>query len=93
MKRNPVRFRRGLSLNEFLKRCGGEGKCCDAPFKLRWPNGFARPNRGRDKSRRLNARKLRRRCRCKHRASVIAGTIFAMRLYRQPGICAARPGA
>ena len=76
MRRNPARFRRGLGLNEFLKRRGGEGKCCDALFKLRWPNGFARPNCGCDKSCRLNARKLRRRCRRKRRTSVIAGTIF-----------------
>ncbi|MCY4228733.1 MAG: IS1595 family transposase, partial [Gammaproteobacteria bacterium] len=39
MKRNPVQFQKGLSLNEFLERCGDEDKCHDALFRLRWPDG------------------------------------------------------
>ena len=34
MKRDPVQFRKGLSLDEFLERCGDEDKC---HFALRTP--------------------------------------------------------
>jgi len=37
MKRNPVQFRKGLSLNEFLEHYGDEDKCHDALFRLRVP--------------------------------------------------------
>ncbi len=58
MKRNPVQFQKGLSLNEFLEHYGDEDKCHDALFRLRWPDGFVCPHCGHDRSCLLNTRKL-----------------------------------
>lgn len=76
MKRNPVQFQKGLSLNEFLEHYGDEDKCHDALFRLRWPDGFVCPHCGHDRSCLLNTLKLRQCCRCSRQTSVIAGTIF-----------------
>ena len=76
MKRNPVQFQKGLSLNAFLEHYGKEEKCFDALFKLRWPDGFICPNCSHDKSCHLNTRKLRQCYRCHRQTSIIAGTIF-----------------
>ena len=37
MKRNPVQFQKGLSLNEFLEHCGAEDKCHVALRTLTMP--------------------------------------------------------
>lgn len=76
MKRNPVQFQKGLSLNAFMEHYGDEEKCFDALFELRWPDGFVCPNCGHDQSCHLNTRKLRQCYRCHRQTSIIAGTIF-----------------
>lgn len=54
MKRNPVQYQKNLGLPAFLESCGSEEKCFEDPFKLRWPDGFIRPNCGHDRSCHLN---------------------------------------
>lgn len=46
MKMNRVQFQSGLSMPEFLERCGTEAKCRVAPEAARWPDGFVCPSRG-----------------------------------------------
>lgn len=76
MKR--VQFRPGLSMAEFIDRYGSDDKCEAALIELRWPDGFACPACGcaHSSSFRREGR-LRFRCAaCRHRCSVIGGTLF-----------------
>ena len=43
MARNPIRFQKGISLNEFLSPNGTEDQCFDALYQWRWPNGLFCP--------------------------------------------------
>lgn len=66
---------RGLSLAEFLDRCGTERQCRDTLVARRWPNGFVCPRCGHTKAypRSLTQKDC---ARCKYRASVTAGTVL-----------------
>lgn len=76
MARNAVQFQKGLSLNEFITRYGTEEKCHRSLFDWRWPEGFRCPHCGHDKYCQLAARPLLQCNRCRHQASLTAGTIF-----------------
>lgn len=76
MARNAVQFQKGLSLNEFITRYGTEEKCYQSLFDWRWPEGFRCPHCGHDKNCQLAARPLLQCNRCRHQASLTAGTIF-----------------
>jgi transposase-like protein len=69
MKEYPMTF------DEFVKQFSTEEQCRDYLFRLRWPNGFACPNcKGSDYK---TIREELLWCpKCKHQASVTAGTIF-----------------
>lgn len=77
MAQNKVQFQKGVSLPEFLKNYGTEEQCFDALFTWRWPNGFSCPVCGHEGSCQLRTRKLQQCNRCRHQASITAGTIFS----------------
>jgi transposase-like protein len=76
---NRVQFQKGLSLGEFMIRYGTEERCVAALEHSRWPSGFVCPS-CRDTRHSVFVRDGRRHfqcCRCRHQATVTAGTIFA----------------
>lgn len=76
MSRNSIQFQKGLSLPKFVETFGTEQQCRDALFKMRWPNGFTCPKCGNTSYCELKARPLFQCHKCRHQASLIAGTIF-----------------
>ena len=76
MARNPIRFQKGISLNEFLSLYGAEQQCFDALYQSRWPSGFVCPNCGHDRGCQLTTHKLQQCYRCHRQTSITAGTIF-----------------
>lgn len=75
MARNTIQFQHGLSLPEFFQQYGREEQCRDALFKVRWPNGFVCPSCHNTTHCQLS-RGVYQCHRCRHQASLIAGTIF-----------------
>jgi ribosomal protein L37AE/L43A len=67
---------KGLSEAGFRARYGTEERCRAALFELRWPQGFACPACGHGGHAALTSRKILQCNRCKHQASLTAGTIF-----------------
>ncbi len=76
MPKNKVQFQKGQSLREFLEAYGTDQQCEDALFQACWPEGFQCPACGYGKSCRLRTRKVLQCIRCKHQASLTAGTLF-----------------
>ena len=76
MPKNKVQFQKGQSLPEFLARYGTVAQCEQAVFAARWPHGFRCPHCGYHKSCQLRQRKVFQCIRCKHQASLTAGTVF-----------------
>ena len=76
MPKNKVQFQKGQSLPEFLELYGTVAQCEQAVFAARWPKGFLCPNCGYRKSCQLRQRKVFQCVRCKHQASLTAGTLF-----------------
>ena len=74
--KNNVQFQKGQSLPEFLESYGTDRQCEHALFQARWPEGFQCPACGYEKSCRLRTRKVWQCIRCKHQASLTAGTLF-----------------
>lgn len=76
---NRVQFQKGLSLSEFMNRYGSEEQCSVALEQSRWPSGFVCPS-CQDTRHSVFVRDGRRhfQCgRCRHQATLTAGTIFA----------------
>ena len=73
---NKIQFQKGQSLPEFLESYGTDQQCEDALFQARWPEGFQCPAYGYEKYCRLRTRKVWQCIRCKHQASLTAGTLF-----------------
>ncbi len=69
-------MQKGQSLPEFLESYGTDPQCEDALFQARWPEGFQCPACGYQQSCRLRTRKVWQCIRCKHQASLTAGTLF-----------------
>jgi ribosomal protein L37AE/L43A len=67
---------KGLSEAALRARYGTEEQCRAALFELRWPQGFACPACGHGGHAALRSRKILQCNRCKHQASLTAGTIF-----------------
>jgi len=64
-----------MTFDEFVKRFSTEKQCRDYLFQLRWPDGFACPNCAGSEFKIV--RETLYWCpKCKHQASVTAGTIF-----------------
>ena len=76
MIRRPIEFQKGQSLAEFLEACGTEQNCEQALFRARWPHGFECPACGYGKHCKLRTRKVLQCIRCKHQASLTAGTLL-----------------
>ena len=78
MTMNRVQFQPGLSMAEFLGRCGSDDKCEAALIESHWPAGFACPacGCGHSSSFRRQGRLYFQCTACRHQRSVIAGTIF-----------------
>ena len=76
MPKNKVQFQKGQSLPEFLEAYGTDQQCEHALFQARWPEGFQCPACGYQKSCRLRTRQVWQCIRCKHQASLTAGTLF-----------------
>ena len=76
MARNKVQFQKGLSERGFREMYGTEQQCRLALFGWRWPNGFVCPRCGGDRYCAIEGRKLYQCKRCRHQASLTAGTIF-----------------
>ncbi len=75
---NPVQFQKGLSMVEFVRQYGTEGKCYRALYRARWPQGFRCPacaDRRRVRFRR--GQQVYYQCRaCRHQTTLISGTLF-----------------
>ena len=65
-----------LSFFDFQKKFPSEETCFDYLAQLRWPQGFVCPRCGHDQFYRVQRRKLFQCRKCKHQASVTAGTVF-----------------
>ena len=76
MPKNKVQFQKGQSLRGFLKLYGTERQCEHALFQARWPKGWSCPNCGYLKCCKLRQRKVWQCIRCKHQASLTAGTVL-----------------
>jgi len=78
MAQNRIQFQKGLSLKQFLSDYGTEAQCEQALERWRWPQGFICPSCGHPHAPvRLRTRALLQCRRCRHQASLTAGTIFA----------------
>lgn len=79
MAMNAVQFQPGLSLPEFLRLYGSEGKCRQAVFRARWPSGYQCPRcSGRGHACFERGGQTYYQCRsCRHQASLVAGTLFS----------------
>lgn len=77
MAKNKIQFQRGLSLTHFLSQYGTEEQCCDALFRMRWPDGFQCPTCGHTRSCYIKQRKVYQCNKCHCQTSLIANTIFA----------------
>lgn len=79
MPMNRVQFQKGLSFGEFVRRYGTEEACERELEEQRWPEGFVCPVC--DSSEYSNFRRGRllyyQCCRCRHQASLLAGTVMA----------------
>ena len=94
MPKNGVQFQKGQSLPEFLKLYGTVPKCEQAVFAAHRPKGFRCPNCGYHMSCQLRQRKVFQCIRCKHQASLTAGTLFdntKLPLTTWPFACSASP--
>jgi hypothetical protein len=74
--RNTVQFQKGLSEAAFRARYGTEERCREAVAAMRWPHGFVCPACGGTEYTLVTTRHLYQCCRCRHQASLTAGTIF-----------------
>ena len=72
---NKIQFQEGQSLPGFPELYGTDEQCADALLQARWPEGFQCPACGYGKHCRPNTRKVLQCIRCKHRASLAAGTL------------------
>ena len=61
----------------FLERYGTEAQCREALMRMRWPGGFRCPHCGHAGHGQLRGRPVLQCNRCKHQASLSAGTLFA----------------
>lgn len=77
MAKNKVQFQKGISLSRFMERFGQEELCEAHLHRLRWPRGFRCPNCGHDRYCRLKSRAVYQCNKCRHQASLTAGTLFA----------------
>mgnify|MGYP001047541166 FL=1 len=78
MAQNQVQFQKGLSLKQFLTDYGTEAQCEQVLERWRWPRGFICPRCGHHHEPvHLRSRALLQCRRCRHQASLTAGTIFA----------------
>lgn len=79
MPMNRVQFQKGLSFGEFVRRYGTEEACERELEEQRWPEGFVCP--ACNSSEYSNFRRGRllyyQCCRCRHQASLLAGTVMA----------------
>ena len=74
--RNTVQFQKGLSEAAFRAQYGTEDLCREAVFAMRWPHGFVCPVCGAGEHALVTTRHLYQCRRCRHQASLTAGTIF-----------------
>ena len=65
-----------ISFHDWQQRFSSEQKCIAELARLRWPNGFQCPVCGHDYAWHLHRRGLYECRRCRHQASIIAGTLF-----------------
>ena len=79
MPMNRVQFQKGMSLSEFVERCGTEEACERELEAQRWPSGFVCPNCGSGQYSNFRRGRLLyyQCCECRHQASLIAGTVMA----------------
>lgn len=77
MAKNKVQFQKSISIRQFMEQFGSESQCQAYLYSTRWPVGFRCPNCGYDKHCQLKSRPVYQCNRCRHQASLIAGTLFA----------------
>lgn len=79
MPMNRVQFQKGLSFGEFVRRYGTEEACERELEEQRWPEGFVCPacNSGEYSNFRRGRLLYYQCCRCRHQASLLAGTVMA----------------
>lgn len=76
MPKNRVQFQKGLSEEAFRTRYGTEEQCRAELLSWRWPNGFVCPACSGTEYAIIKSRQIYQCRRCRHQASLIAGTIF-----------------
>ena len=76
MPKSKIQFRKGQSLPEFQESYGADQQCEYALLQALWPDGFQCPASGYEKYCQLRSRKVLQCIRCKHQASLTAGTLF-----------------
>lgn len=78
MAMNRIQFQPGLSMPEFLRQYSTEADCRAALTQARWPNGFRCPRCQFDRHscHDRDGQTLWQCGRCRHQASLLAGTIF-----------------
>ncbi|MHB1799588.1 MAG: IS1595 family transposase [Vulcanimicrobiaceae bacterium] len=74
-ERNPASARHEPA--GFLERYGTEVQCREALMRIRWPGGLICPHRGHAGHCQLRGRPVLQCNRCKHQASLTAGSLFA----------------
>ena len=77
MTRIGVQFEIGYSITQFMDEYGTEGRCMEAPYRWRWPNGFVWPRSEHAGHWPLQSRVLFRCRSCRHHVSPTAGTVLA----------------
>ena len=79
MPMNRIQFQPGRSMAEFQERYGTEERCRAALYKAHWPDGFVCPKcDGTAHSMFVRERRQYFQCcRCRHQATLFAGTTFA----------------
>jgi transposase-like protein len=78
MAMNLIQFQPGMSLPEFGRSFGAEAQCVQALERARWPQGFRCPRCGEPDHCKVEhrGRKVYQCSRCRHQASLTAGTMF-----------------
>lgn len=79
MARQWIQFQHGMSLTEFVAAFGTQAQCEEALRRARWPEGFECPacHSAQYWLVRSGARQLHQCGRCRHQASLTAGTMMA----------------
>lgn len=75
--RSNIHFQRGVSLFDFQLQYGTENQCREHLSQLKWPKGYRCPRCNHRRYYFIGSRSLYQCRKCRHQASLLAGTIFS----------------